>query len=232
MPIALDDDGGDRTIATLAPLVAQHIVEQPHEQRIGAHDAAASIDSRDRHRRMVEKAHEADFRRALRVCAVVARAIEHQRARSAGRAVGAERELVEEANRERAAAAGLEIEVEHFGLDLARGGSQRRQKRRAVAGDKVGELEAARPDLGKILIEPIGERGVEVDHVAFGIDRKKAGRRMIEIVDRVLQFLKDVFLPVALTRHVAERPDGEASRALAIAERPHAQAEPARRPAL
>ena len=181
---------------------------------------------------MVEKAHEADFRRALRVGAVVARAIEHQRARRAGRAVGAESELVEEANRERAAATGLEIEVEHFGLDLARSAPQRRQKRRAVAGDQVAELKSARPDLGKILIEPIGQRRVEVDHLAFGIDGKKAGRRMIEIVDGVLQFLKDVFLPVALARHVAERPDGEASHALAVAQRAHAQPQPARRPAL
>ena len=55
---------------------------------------------------------------------------------------------------------------------------------------------------------------------------------MIEIVDRVLQLLKDVLLPLALARHVGERPDGQRRRALAFAERPHAQPQPARRPAL
>ncbi len=181
---------------------------------------------------MVEEAHEADFRGALRIGAVVAGAIEHERARGARHAVGAEGELVEQPHRQRAAAAGLQIEVEHLGLDLARRGAQRRQQRGAVAGDEVGELEAAGADLGEVLIEPVGERGVEVDHVALAIDGKKAGRRVIEIIDGVLQFLKDVFLPLALAGHVGERPDGEAAAALAVAERPHPQPQPARRPAL
>ena len=184
-------------------------MEQPGEQRIGAHHAAVLVDGRDRHRRVVEEPHEADFGGALRIGAVVAGAIEHQRARRAGRAVGAESKLVEHPNRQRAAAAGAQIEIEHFGLDLARRAPQRRQQRRAVAGDQVGKLEPARADLGQILIEPIGERRVEIDDVAFVIDREKSGRRMIEIIDGVLQFLKDVFLPVALARHVGERPDRE-----------------------
>ena len=49
---------------------------------------------------------------------------------------------------------------------LARRAAQRRQQRRAIAGDEVGKLEAARADLGQILIEPIGERRVEIDDVA------------------------------------------------------------------
>ena len=230
-PVALGDDGADRTVPP-SPLAAAHALEQPREQRIGAHDAALSVDGGDRHRRMMEKAHEADFRGALRIGAVVARAIEHQRARSAGRAVGAESELVKEANRQRAPAAGLEIEVEHLGLHLARSRPQRRQQGGAVAGNKVGELEAAGADLGKVLVEPIGERGVEIDDVALGIDGKEAGRRVIEIVDGVLQFLKDILLPLALAGDVAERPDGEAAGALAAAERPNLQTQPARRPAL
>ena len=80
--------------------------------------------------------------------------------------------------------------------------AQRGQQRRAVAGDDVGELEAAGADLGEILIEPIGERGVEIDDVALGIDGEEAGRRVIEIVDGVLQLLKDVLLPLALAGHV------------------------------
>jgi hypothetical protein len=42
---------------------------------------------------MMEEAHEADFGGALRIGAVVAGAIDHQRARRAGHAVGAEASL-------------------------------------------------------------------------------------------------------------------------------------------
>ena len=55
---------------------------------------------------------------------------------------------------------------------------------------------------------------------------------MIEIIDRVLQFLKDILLALALARHVGQRPDGQAAVAAALAERPHPQPQPARRPAL
>ena len=227
-PVARGGDRADRAIA----LPAQHGMEQPREQRIGAHDAAVAIDGRDRHRRVVEEPHEADLGGALRIGAVVAGAIEHQRARGAGPAVGAEREPVEQANRQRAAVAGLQIEVEHLGPDLAGCGAQRGQQRRAVAGDEVGQFEAAGADLGEVLVEPVGERGVEVDDVAFAIDGKEPGRRVIEIVDRVLQFLKDILLPLALAGDVGQRPDREAALAPALGERPHPQPQPARRPAM
>ena len=55
---------------------------------------------------------------------------------------------------------------------------------------------------------------------------------MIEIVDRVLQFLKDILLALALARHVGQRPNRQAAVAAALAERPHPQPQPARRPAL
>ena len=197
----IDEDG-----AVLAFLAAR-AVEQLCEQRIGAHHAAVLVDGRDRHRRAVEKPHEADFRGALRIGAVVAGAIEHQRARRAGRAVGAVGELVKHPHRQRAAGARAQIEIEHFGFDFARRAAQRRQQRRAVAGDQIGELEPAGADLRQILIEPIGERGIEIDDVALVIDREEAGRRMIEIIDRMLQHLKHILLPVALGGDVGERPD-------------------------
>ena len=65
-PVALGDDGADRAVRALA-VAATGAVKQPREQRIGADDAALPVDGRDRHRRMVEEAHEADFRRALRI---------------------------------------------------------------------------------------------------------------------------------------------------------------------
>ena len=59
------------------------------------------------------------------------------------------------------------------------------------------------------------------------LGRKEAGRRMVEIVDGVLQFLEDVLVALELARHVGERPDRHAGFALAVAERAHAHAQPA-----
>ena len=50
---------------------------------------------------------------------------------------------------------------------------------------------------------------------------------MVEIVDGVLQFLEDVFLPLELAGDVRDRPDRELRLALAVAERPHPHAQPA-----
>ena len=179
-------------------------MEQAHEQRVGAHDATVAVDGRDRHRRIVEKAHEADFRRALRIGTVVAGAIDDERARSAGATVCAEGKLVEQANRQRASAAGFQVEVEYFRLDLAGRGAKRRQQGGAVARDEVGKLEPAGADLGEILVEPVRQRRVEIDDIALGIDGEEAGRCMVEIVDGMLQFLKDILLLLALARHVAQ----------------------------
>src|ERR1700739_2176693 len=53
-----------------------------------------AIDGRNRHRGMIEEAHEADFGGALRIGALVTRAADHQRARRARHAVGPECQLV------------------------------------------------------------------------------------------------------------------------------------------
>ena len=117
------------------------------------------------------KKHEAHFGGALRIDAAVAGAVEHQRARGAGRAVGAERDLAEQPRR--APAAGLEVDVEDLGLHLARHRRQRGQQRRALAGHDVVELEPAGADLGEIVVEPVGERGIEVADMAVGLGREK-----------------------------------------------------------
>ena len=57
------------------------------------------------------------------------RAIEHERARGARRAVGAEGDLVEQPHRQRAPAARLQVEIENFGLELARRRRKRGQQR-------------------------------------------------------------------------------------------------------
>ena len=187
-PVALGHHRQDRT------LLVQHAVEGTGKARIAARDAAELVDGRNRHRRILEEAHEAHFGRALRIAAVVLGAVEHQRARDAGRAVGAERHLMKQPHRHRLAGARLEVEIEHFGFDVAGRGIERGQQRRAFAGDNIGELERADADLRQILIEPGRQRGVEINDVAGAIDREEAGRRVVEIIDGVLEFLEHVFL--------------------------------------
>ena len=113
--------------------VGAEALRQLGEAGIGAHHRAAAVHCRDRHRGMVEEAHEADFGGALRIGMLVAGAADHQRARRAGRAVGAERQLVIEPHRHGLAAAHAQVDVEHLGLDFARHRHDRGQQRRAVA---------------------------------------------------------------------------------------------------
>jgi hypothetical protein len=69
--------------------------------------------------------------------------------------------------------------------------------------------------------------GVEIADVAVGIDGEEAGRRVIEIVDGVLQLLEDVLLALAVARHVGDGPQGQLAAAFRIAERADAEPEPA-----
>ena len=92
--------------------------------------------------------------------------------REAGRAVGTEGDLVTAAPG-CAPAAGLEVDVEDLGLHVARHRRQRGQQCRALAGQDVVELGAAGADLGEIVVEPVGERGIEVADMAVGLGREK-----------------------------------------------------------
>ena len=176
---------------------------------------------------MVEEAHEADFGGALRIGVLVAGAADHQRARGAGRAVGAEGELVIEPHRHGLAAAHAQVDVEDFGLDLARHRRDRGQQRSAVAGHDVGQLQPARSDLGEVVVEPVRQRRVDIDDLAGRIDREEAARRVIEIFDRVLQLLEHVLLAFAVARDVGDRPHRVFRLALGLAERTHPHPEPA-----
>ena len=226
--VALRHDGEDGA----AFGVLEGSREQPGKERIGAGDLSGLVDGRNRHRCRLEEAHEAHFGRARGVRGTALRAVEHQRARGARYAVGTECDLVEQADGERAAGAGLEVEVHHLGLHLAGGSAERGEKRRAAARDDVGEHQPAGTDLRQIVVEPGGKRRVDVADVALGIDREEARRRMIEIVDGVLQLLEDVLLPLAVARDVGDAPDRERSELFAVGERTDAQAQPAHRLAL
>jgi hypothetical protein len=61
----------------------------------------------------------------------------------------------------------------------------------------------------------------------MGIDREEARRGVVEIIDGVLQLLEDVFLPLAVARHVGNGPHRQPGFALAVAERADAKPKPA-----
>ena len=70
--------------------------------------------------------------------------------------------------------AGLEVDIEDLGLHVAGHGRERGEQRRALARHDVVELQAAGADLREIMVEPIGERGVEIDDVAVAPRRKRS----------------------------------------------------------
>src|SRR5207244_7268467 len=108
----------------------------------------------------------------------------------------------------------------------------RGEERSPTAGHDVGKHQPAGADLRQVVIEPGGERGVDVADVAFAIDREEAGWRVVEVVDGVLQLLEDVLLPLAVAGNVGDAPERELAEALAVAERADAQSQPAHRLAL
>ena len=132
-------------------------------------------------------------------------------------------------HRQPPAVAGLEIEIEYFRLHVAGRAADRREQRRAVAGHDVLELQSARANLREIVGQPLGQRGIEISHAAAGFEREEPGRRMIEIVDRVLEILENVFLPFAVARHIDDGPHSAARFMLFAAQRPHLQLQPAHR---
>ena len=107
------------------------------EGRVGAPDAAAAVDRRDRDRRVVEEAGEADLGGAERLGDVLAgAAVEDQRAGRAGRAVGGDRHAVEKPDRQALAVPLDEVEVDDLGAvapaarRAAPGGARRRRRGR------------------------------------------------------------------------------------------------------
>src|SRR5579872_4617219 len=228
-PVALSDDGTDRSAAGVA---ADHALEQPGKQRIGPYDAAVAVDCGDRHRRVMEKSHEADFGGSLQFAAVITGTIEHHGARGTWQTVRTKRQSVKEANRQRPAGAGFQIKVNDLGLHLAGRSAQRCQQRSAIARDEVSKLEAARADLSEILIKPVRERGVEINDVAADVGGEEAGWGMIEVIDGALQLLKNVFLPLAVARDVVKRPDREIAGVGRAPQRANAHPQPARRPTM
>ena len=96
--------------------------------------------------------------------------------------------------------------------------------RKPLDGDDVADVRGARLELGEVDADPFGERRVQVADAPVRLEREEAGRRVVEVVDGVLQLLKDVLLVLALARDVADEP---ADARLAAAGRADAHAIPA-----
>ena len=193
--------------APFAAFGTKRASEEAKERCIGAQDPARGIDDRERERGGVEQPRETNLGGALRlVLRALGAAIENERARGAGFPIMREGHAVQHAHRDGLAAALLQVDVEDVGHHIARRAGEMGGERGGIARDHIGELEAARADLREIVIEPGSERGVHIRDGARAIDRHEARRRMIEIVDRLLQLLEDVLLALAITRDVGNGP--------------------------
>ena len=195
--------------ALRAGAAARQDAEQAHERGVVAHDVAGAADRGDGDRRVVEEAREADLGGALRFVDVLARGtVEDEAARCARAAVRVESEPMVDAHRQGLPAAPPEIEIEGFGAHAARRPRHGRHHGDDVVRHEVAQGEPARSDLGEVVVEPGGERGVHVDDRPVGRDGEEPGRRVIEIIDRVLQLLEDAFLLLPVLGHVGDAPQG------------------------
>ena len=128
--------------------------------------------------------------------------------------------------RQALSAAAFQVDIELAGEHFARCAGEGRQQRRAVAGDEIGQVQAAGADLCEIVVQPVRQRRIHIGNGAARLGGEKARWRMIEEVDCVLQFLKDVLVAVAFAGYVRYRPEGGALVSEAF-QRAHADAVPA-----
>ncbi len=152
-------------------------------------------------------------------------AIDHQRSGGAGRPVARKCDLVKNSGGQDAALPRLQVDVELLGLHVTRLTRHHRQHRAAVACDDVVDPELAKPELGKIEIEPLRESRIHIDDRSVAIGREEPGWSMVEIVDRMLQVLEEALVAVVFTRFVGNRPDRRSLSGDAR-ERSHANAVP------
>src|SRR5436190_19117120 len=157
---------------------------------------------------------------------MVAGAIENKRARGSGGPIRTKCNLVKKPHRQRASAAGLEIDVESLSLHVSGAHRQACEQGRPLPDHEVMQLEAAGSHLREIVIQPAGQGCIEIDDVARAVRGKEARRRVIEIVDCVLQLLEYVLMTFELARHIRQRPNRHAGIALSAAEGANPDAQP------
>ena len=180
---------------------------------------AILVEDRDRHRRCIEDTGETNFRCAQVFGRFLARGtIEHEGARGAGRSVLSEGHAVEETDWKTLAVAAFEIDIELLGPHLAGSTRDAGEQSRAVSGNEIAEHKAAGSDLSEIVIEPGCKRRIHIRDFARLVAGEESGRRVIEKVDRMLQFLEDILVSIAFPRHVGDGPE-RCTLASGIAER-------------
>src|SRR5690606_12824663 len=82
----------------------------------------------------------------------------------------------------------------------------RSNQRHAVAGDDLAQAGGARREAGEVDPEPFRQGGVDVSDTAVLVGGKEAGRRVVEVVDSLLQVEEEALLFGALLREVGELP--------------------------
>ena len=225
--IALRDAAKDRG-PDLAGRRLQSPGRQTRKSAVGSPHESVRVHRGDRHRRRIEDSRKPNFGGAQILARGLARAsIEHQRARRAGKTLAGERDAVENADRQEAPASAFQIDVELLGRHFARPAGNDRYQRRAVGGHDIRQFELARRELREIIVEPPGERRIHVGDRAVWLRREKAGGRVVEIVDHMLQVLKKAFVPFAFARDVGDGPERRVVFCDAL-ERAHPDAIPGR----
>ena len=89
-------------------------------------------------------------------------------------------------------------------------------QRHAVARDDLAERQVAGRETCQIDAQPFCQRGVDVGDAAFRIGGEKAGRRVVEMVDRLLQIEEKPLLFGPLSRNVGELPGEKGCRSPGI----------------
>ena len=119
------------------------------------------------------------------------------------------RDAVHEAHRQRLAGDRRQVEIDDGVARRARIGLDRADQRHAVAGDDFRKRGVAGREARKVDAQPFGERGVDVGDAAFLVGGEEAGRRVVEMVDRLLQVEEEALLLGPLARDVGDLPGGQ-----------------------
>ncbi len=98
-----------------------------------------------------------------------------------------------------------------------------------LAGDEVLYRDGTRPELREVDAQPVGERGIDVEYLSAAAGGEEPRGRVVEIVDRVLQFLEEALLVLPLGSDVRQLPGLERLSAPSLdRQKPGAEPVPAR----
>ena len=192
------------------PAARAPVAEQHDETGIGQAEPALPVDRGDRHRRVVEEAREAHLGDAPGLRSRPSRMSRTSVRDAPTVPSGADRHAMEEPDRQPRAVGAHEVDVERLRLAASR--ACRLDDRQALDGDDVADMRGAGLELGEVDADPLGERCIQIADAPVRLEREEAGRRVVEVVDRVLQLLKNVLLVLALAGDVGDQPAGARRR--------------------